>query len=399
MRWWGRRGQSLLLVALMLPVLLGMAAAGITVGSIYFAKTQLQNAVDAAALAGAQLEATNPASSPAGQAALITQNDPHSTGGTVTVESNQPSMIRATAYAEVPAGFAGLFGIPEFTVGAAAVAYHGPGQAFDWAIFQGSSSQALYFYAGGNTVNGGVHSNQNIVFDREGQVVTGTLSATGTLTPDPPESSSVSNSIGTWAAGTPYIPMPTWPMPTLFNSTNAQVIDGNYTIPGGTTINGNLLVNGTLTVDGDVTVNGSLQTDQGSITFAGGGDLITGSLYADGGSISLSGGDQVDEQVVAEGGNVTFSGGGDTIGSHAYPLTVAAFPVDGGGGNVSFPGGNTFTGVVFAPAGTITVAKGGNNFTGAVVANNQVWDGGSNTVTWDQPYVDALPNQEVQLVQ
>lgn len=63
---------------------------------------------------------------------------------------------------------------------------------------------------------------------------------------------------------------------------------------------------------------------------------------------------------------ITFAGGGDTIGNSAYPLTVA---------------------------------KGGNNCTGAVVANNQVWDGGSNTVTWDHRCVDALPNQLVPLVQ
>lgn len=82
-----------------------MAAAAITVGSIYFAKTELQNAVDAAALAGALQETADPSGSPASQATLITQNDPYSTGGTVIVQAGQPSMIRATA-----------------------VAYHGPGR-------------------------------------------------------------------------------------------------------------------------------------------------------------------------------------------------------------------------------------------------------------------------------
>ncbi len=51
-------------------------------------------------------------------------------------------------------------------------------------------------------------------------------------------------------------------MPTLFTSTDAQVIDGNDTIPGGTTITGNLLVDGNLTVDGNVTVNGSLKKNR-----------------------------------------------------------------------------------------------------------------------------------------
>jgi hypothetical protein len=395
----GRRGQSFILVALMLPALLGMAAAALTVGEVYFAKTQLQNAVDAAALAGAQQLADNPAGNPSSQASLITSNDPQSVGGTVARVPGFPNQVRAVAREPVPGGIAGLFGVQVFWVGAAAVANYGPGQAFDWAIFQGSTSQTLYFAEGGNTVNGSVHSNQNIVFDREGQTVTGILSASGTLSPDPPASPTVSNTIGSWVTGAPYIPMPTWPMPTLFTSQDATVIAGNYTLAGGTVINGNLLVDGNLTIEGDVTVNGSIQTVNGSINFAGGGDTITGSVYADSGSITISGGDTVDQQVMAEGGNVTFEGGGDTIGSTANPLTVSAFPVDGVGGNVSFPGGNTFTGVVYAPGGTLTVEKGGNSFTGAVVALNQDWEGGSNTVTWSQGPVDNIPYQQVNLIQ
>ena len=213
---WGRkaqRGQSLLVVALMLPVLLGMAAVGVTVGSVYFAKTQLQNAVDAAALAGAHQQAAHPSASLSSQAALITADDPHSTSGTVANVPGQPMLVRATAYESVPAGLAGLFGIRQFTVGATAVACHGPGPAFDWAIFQGSPSQTLTFKYGSNTVNGGVHSNQNTVVDRQAQEVTGTLSATGTLTPDPPESSSVSNTVGSWVAGARLSPCPPGPCP------------------------------------------------------------------------------------------------------------------------------------------------------------------------------------------
>jgi Flp pilus assembly protein TadG len=50
----GERGQVLVVVALALVALLGIAAFSIDVGYAYYAKRQLQSATDAAALAGAQ---------------------------------------------------------------------------------------------------------------------------------------------------------------------------------------------------------------------------------------------------------------------------------------------------------------------------------------------------------
>ena len=50
----GQRGQILPVVALALVALLGVTAFSIDVGYAYYAKRQLQSAVDAAALAGAQ---------------------------------------------------------------------------------------------------------------------------------------------------------------------------------------------------------------------------------------------------------------------------------------------------------------------------------------------------------
>lgn len=48
-----RRGQAIVLTAMMLPVLLGMTAMAVDVGYLYLAKAQLQTAADQGALAGA----------------------------------------------------------------------------------------------------------------------------------------------------------------------------------------------------------------------------------------------------------------------------------------------------------------------------------------------------------
>jgi len=55
----GEDGQAFVLIALLMVVLMGFAALGVDVGSAYFTKEQLQNAADAAALAGAK-DLSNP---------------------------------------------------------------------------------------------------------------------------------------------------------------------------------------------------------------------------------------------------------------------------------------------------------------------------------------------------
>lgn len=50
----GQRGQSLVLMAALLVVLLSMAALTIDLGNVYFSYRQLQAATDAAAIAGAE---------------------------------------------------------------------------------------------------------------------------------------------------------------------------------------------------------------------------------------------------------------------------------------------------------------------------------------------------------
>ncbi|MEK6709810.1 MAG: pilus assembly protein TadG-related protein, partial [Nitrospinota bacterium] len=47
------KGQTLAIAALVLPVMLGMGALAVDVGHLYVARTALQNAADAGAMAGA----------------------------------------------------------------------------------------------------------------------------------------------------------------------------------------------------------------------------------------------------------------------------------------------------------------------------------------------------------
>ncbi len=85
-------GQSLILFALGLAVLLGMAAMTIDVGLAYVARRDMQNATDAAALAGADLLLEGQSSGLAKNAArdLALQNGYDGTAADVKVTINLP---------------------------------------------------------------------------------------------------------------------------------------------------------------------------------------------------------------------------------------------------------------------------------------------------------------------
>src|SRR5438552_17369794 len=61
-----QRGQGIVLLSLFLVVLLGLVALGVDGGSLYLNRRQVQNAADAAALAGAFTMARGDPSSPTG---------------------------------------------------------------------------------------------------------------------------------------------------------------------------------------------------------------------------------------------------------------------------------------------------------------------------------------------
>jgi Flp pilus assembly protein TadG len=126
-----QRGQILPIVALVLVVALGIAAFSIDIGYAYYAKRQLQAAVDAAALAGAQdlpdaaaattiAQAYAAANSPSRLAAFsftyataCTQTAVVATGCSPSVNPNQLT-VRGTATTST--WFARIFGVDSFSV-------------------------------------------------------------------------------------------------------------------------------------------------------------------------------------------------------------------------------------------------------------------------------------------
>lgn len=130
-------GQALVLVALLMVVLLGFAALVIDVGSLYITKANLQNAADAAALAGAKdLGTSNDATATAKNYAKM--NGCENTA--VNPTNTNPTKIEVICTKTVPRIFAVFLSNKDTDVSARAVAQKSGIniEAFNNTLFSGS---------------------------------------------------------------------------------------------------------------------------------------------------------------------------------------------------------------------------------------------------------------------
>ena len=135
----GDRGQVLVVVALVFVVLLGFAALAVDVGYMYTVRHELQRCADAGALAGASifrdggtwLPTLDPVTSPPAvfardyASADNVLTTPLDRIGEVEVAFLPPlldNQIRVTVHRNVRFFFAPIFGMPNWTVSASAVA-------------------------------------------------------------------------------------------------------------------------------------------------------------------------------------------------------------------------------------------------------------------------------------
>lgn len=220
-------GQSLPLIVLSLTALLGMSAVGVTVGTVYWSKTVLQNALDAGSRAGVQESFYNPSTTYSKAYQVVRLNDTNTQN--LIIESGQkydaahpgghylPSAIVASAQQTVPGGFAGVFGIHQFHLATVSVAVGN--EPFAYTIFQGcqvsspgtghtSNHIALHFTGQNTNLNSSlpvwVHANNFITGGAStlsGSWVTTASQTTSQISPTPRYS--------------PPVSLPIWTLPSL----------------------------------------------------------------------------------------------------------------------------------------------------------------------------------------
>lgn len=389
--WRDERGQSLLVFVLMLAVLLGAAGLAVDIGSAYATSSRLQSAVDAGALAGAEASATGKSVSVPG---IVGENDagahniqfycnPSScTGGT-----GQTVTVTVTAQDEAPGGFAALFGVRQFTVSNSASAAVVLSDVFQYAVFQGDPNlQDTLTLTGNTTVNGDVHSNDNL--DTSGNDhISGVGTASGQYTGNPKACTEGCS------GGSPLISMPIWTVSQLENWPGVTIV-GSSQSPVSCTIRGS---GGSSSETLDCGSQSYTITPGSLPNFLIFGSLdISGSLTLDGSFITVDGPITVDGNVQASNNN----GGSDG-------LVLAALPSNGdstgGGPSVTVSGTSTIEGTLYAPDGTVKLnGQGPGKAQGATITGSVIGYHitlmGTPAITYSPPMTGQLPDQLVALV-
>jgi hypothetical protein len=113
------KGQSLLLVALLMLVFLGLLAIAIDGGNAYAMRRAAQTAADAGALAGAREICIDPPGDPYGRAWEYSVGRNHATHADVTVDNGEVTVVAQITFRTF---FAAILGRPQVTASAVATA-------------------------------------------------------------------------------------------------------------------------------------------------------------------------------------------------------------------------------------------------------------------------------------
>jgi Flp pilus assembly protein TadG len=337
----GERGQIAVIAAISLIVLIAMMGFVVDVGALYSEKAKLQNAMDAASLAGAQdLPDTSKATTTANQ--YIQLNGYNPSDFTITF-SDSNHVISISGTKNVGFTFMRVLGFQSSgvysTADARKVEISG---AFDFTLFSGSTSTTLILNGTNQYVGGSSHTNQNFIANGTNITITGACEAMGTLTingtgininnryphadfVDMPDFSETIR-LQAEAAGTLYIGNKTY-------NGSSIVVDHPIYVQGNVIVNGSSFVGkGCILATGNITFNGSnlnastsdavcFYSKNGYIIVNGSGVSLDGILYAPNGSITMNGSSQtvhgriIGKTLIINGSSLTFQSGPNDLKS------------------------------------------------------------------------------------
>jgi Flp pilus assembly protein TadG/cytoskeletal protein CcmA (bactofilin family) len=389
-------GAIAIVVALLLPVLLGFAGLAVDIGHSYAVKSQIKNAADAGALSGARALApyTGSPAAPNWAESLskapdtvkrnlvdnkrltdcqveygywsFTTNPPSLKSAGIIPTANDYPAVRVTVSKTTGQNdgplqmlLASALGVLPADVGATSVAITRQSQSgsnpFDYTIFSGSPSKTLSLN-GSQVVKGSAHANHKTSINGSSNI-TGAVegvngvringsSTIGSVVASSVDQISVngSNTIGSLLGDAVNIDMPDYYQ--QMASTAATVYNQNKTFNGSVNINGSISVNGRVTLNGSISSTGAI--------------LATGNITINGSS-SISGSNQA--CIYSQNGNITINGS-------------------------SFSG-NESSEIIYAPKGKVTI-NGSFKFHGRIIAKEVVINGSANINGADYP-VTTLP--------
>jgi len=372
-----QRGVVAILFVLMLPVLLGFAALAVDLARLNQTRVELQNAADAAALAGARslndaggdpynwTAAENRAKELAhyniADGVPIPANNVQVQTGYWNLQSRTWSdkslsythvngdfpAVRAAIDHSLNLFFAPFVGINDSNVRAIAIAILArvPDPPFDYAIFSGSPTKQLNMNGSNFNITGSVHTNNRLLINGSSITITEAAQAVETIT-----TNGSGITIGERLPNSSSISMPD------YSDAVAEAAEA-----ANQTYNTSLTING-----GDITSEPIyVQGDNNTITVNGSGFTATGAVMAD--------------------GNITINGGGTASGDSQ----VCFYSKNG---DITLNGSkNGLNGVLYAPNGKITINGSEGNIKGSVVGNEVRINGSGLVVNRTDHPITSLP--------
>ena len=396
----GQQGSVAVMVAILLPVILGCAGLAIDIGSLVLTKTKLRNAVDSAIHAGA-LQLPDQAAASSAVTTYLSNNGFSDITPTITYSqdaarnpSNFPE-INITAAKSVATDLLGVFSSSlksvTLTVSAEAVS---PVQTlqppFTYLLFNGSTTETLRMN-GSSHDNGSIHSNYKVdvngssvisgnIEGVKGVSMNGSESVSGYVQADVVGDISIHGSEnigGGLKAGAAVIAMPDFTDEIIAATQAADKHTGDFTFNGSNANGHTVYVKG-----GDLTINGSC--------------TWTGSLLCEGGNITINGSSQIMgtnqmflyavPDISGKGGNITVNGssafGSTTAGCIGYAPGIVS--------NAAATGGKYAPGAAVPGTGTIIV-NGSSTWYGRVIGDTITLNGSGNFDGTHVNNAQALP--------
>ena len=364
-------GQSIVMIAMSLVVLCGMAAIAVDIGRVSVERGQLQNAADAAALAGAAALPT--ATTAKSQAVLYAGINGVSAADTTatTPFGGNASKIEVVCQGTVDYTFARIFGLTSTQVTVRSVAEKkGVTGPFGYAIFSGSTLDLMQMSSQNLTINGSVHSNADVL-------LTGTVNISGNAESVKSFSAYVTSIQvgGTCQGSSVTVSGSTINVPTRISSpaTTIAMPDFSTDVKNEATAAGTYFTTSKTYTGGTINVDSSIYVDGGSITFAGSNFSGQGCMVATG-NIQIN-------------GNMTRSNSGSSVCIYSKNGDIQI--------NTSV---SSIDGILYAPNGTIQI-NGNVTINGRIIAK-RVQINANNVVINSSPGdLNSLPGISVTLVE
>jgi Flp pilus assembly protein TadG len=374
-----RRGMVVALVALLLPVIVGVMALAVDAGLLYLQRRQAQSAADAAALAGSytMYNTSNFTQAQSAAVAIGTQN-----GFTITnVNVTQPksTQIAVTVTSNPPRFFSALWGSGGLTISASATAQSNSSSSgttpysTSGVILLDSSASGSLSLAGSAkiTASAGIQVNSNsktAVNANNAGTTASPLNIVGGYTTSSGGTLTGTVSTGVTSVGNPLSSISAPSIPAATTTPLSKYIGyGSYTMQPGLYAGGVSLGNG-----GTFTMEPGLYYIQGGNFTVANGATLTGSgvtIYIDGTNVS---GTSSPGSISFQGGTTTTlsapssSSNGAIQGMVYYQnSTSTTSPSFANGTNVNL------TGTFYAAAAPLTFAGGNlSNFASQVVVDS-----------------------------